>query len=117
MERGAEIAAIEKRKEAEREVTISKLRLKSMIPLCDAIRSICSLRRGRSTFIYKELLCQLAVELQVPKEEIKIRVNMMAEIVPEFITIFPPDDIVGKETIRVNLYTPYVDLRKKLGKL
>lgn len=71
----------------------------------------------KNKFILGEIRRQLSIELHLPLIEVQNLFSMMTDLVPEFVTIFPADDLVKTETMLVNLITPFPQLIGKLKEL
>ena len=84
--------------------------------MCNALRSLCA-HKKKNTFSFKELISTLASELECTFKEMKAQINILAEKIPEFITIFPPEFYVNTHTIRINMYTPFPSLSEKIKTL
>lgn len=100
----------------EEEFNIKLQRLYSLPKVCNALRSFCA-QKNKNTFKLNEIRSRLSDELELSKFEVQSRLLLMTDVIPEFVTIFPPDDIVGVEMIRINLYAPYAALQLKLKQL
>ena len=87
--------------------------LSSLTSLCDTLRSLAVSRNRRSVFITSELLKELAPSLRVSESDLKVRICMVCEEIPEFLTLLPPDNRVSIDTLRVNLHCDYAQARKK----
>ena len=96
--------------------TIRKGRLLSLPKLCDALRSI-AMTEKRSSRPSIELIGKLAPELKLSEDEVRQRLGMVVTHAPEFLSVFPPDALVGVETVKVNLNVPYGLVRNKLEAL
>lgn len=91
----------------------TKERIASLPTLCDALRSKC-LGENRTCVKTSELIRNLISELCLSQIELSQRLLMISEIVPEFITVIPADDVVSTSTIRLNLRAPYAPIRRKV---
>lgn len=106
----------------EKKELVKKNRYKSLPVLCDAIRSICisGKKSGRPERFLWELntfVLKIAPDLGLHINELIIRFKLLQEIVPEFISILPPDDLVNIWTIRINRDAPFVPLRQKVSNI
>ena len=81
-------------------------RLKSLPKLCDMLRVLFS-RRRKTTAPFRELIRTLAAETGVDVEEQRTRLNLICEIIPDFLSIFPPDDVVPEEFVKMNIHCKY----------
>ncbi len=81
-------------------------RLKSLPRLCDMLRVLFS-RRRKTTASLRELLGTLARETGVDVEEQRVRLNLICDIIPDFLSIFPSDDIVSEEYVKMNIHCKY----------
>ena len=71
----------------------------------------------KNKFILGEIRRQISIELHLPLIEVQNLLVLMTELIPEFVTIFPADDLVKSETMLVNLITPFPQLIGKLKEL
>ena len=109
-ERASEIAKVDKERKKK---TIYADRVKTFLRICTAIRSTSS-QFKKTIFMLSEIKERLSSELMMGSNEFLVRLHMIVTIVPEFITIFPPDDLVKEETLRINLNAPFGAIREKL---
>jgi len=91
--------------------------IKSLPPLCDALRSLALARNKRSSFITTELLRELVLSLRISEAEVKARLAKLAAELPEFVTLLPADGRVAVDTVRVNLLVEYAEVRRKCQQL
>jgi hypothetical protein len=106
----------------EKKEQAKKNRFKSLPVLCDAIRSLCisgkkSGRPDRFVWELNTFVMKIAPDLGLNINELKIRIKLLQEMVPEFISIIPPDDLVKIWTLRINSDAPFVPLRQKVSKI
>ena len=85
----------------------------TFLKICNALRSICAQFR-KSTFLISEIQARLSDELMITSNEFVVRLHLIVQVVPEFITIFPPDEVVNESRLRINLNAPYGAIRQKL---
>jgi hypothetical protein len=106
-------------------LAVSVNRLQSLQSLCDVIRANCLASNGcnslkafgsRTSFPLREMTKQLAVDMRTPESELLIRIKLLAEIVPHFVTLIAPDAIVHVTTIKLNMDAIYQDVRQRLTK-
>lgn len=90
-------------------------RRKSLPQLCHVLRLI-ALSTNRSTTTISSLMTHLRAKGHEATPSLKVELEFLATIVPEFVTIFPPDDVINESTIRINLATPFTNMIAKLGK-
>ena len=102
-ERASEIAKVDKERKKK---TIYADRVKTFLRICTAIRSTSS-QFKKTIFMLSEIKERLSSELMMGSNEFLVRLHMIVTIVPVFITIFPPDDLVKEETLRINLNAPF----------
>lgn len=91
----------------------SKNRILSLPSLCDALRSKC-LSANRTHIKTSELVQHLISELSVTKKELLLRLHIIVDVVPEFLTLIPADHIVPVSTVQLHLHVPYGAVRKKV---
>mmetsp|Transcript_10072 Transcript_10072/g.15258 ORF Transcript_10072/g.15258 Transcript_10072/m.15258 type:complete len:420 (-) Transcript_10072:116-1375(-) len=107
-------AASKRRCEHEQQYRPRLAELSLMLSLprtCDAIRSL-ALEKNKSIFPLSHV-----VDILSPSHRaisVLDCIRCLAHTAPEFLTIFPPDDVVPCDNVRVNLNAPYAALRKKL---
>ena len=109
-ERAIEVAKVD---EERRKKTVYANRAGSFLKISNAIRSSCS-QFKKSTFLFSEIVERLSNELMLGRNEFVVRLHLLVQVAPEFITIFPPDDLVDEETLRINLNAPFGAIRQKL---
>jgi len=89
-------------------------RLASLCVVCDALRSK-FLTSNRSSLKTAELLHKLSAELSILPRELAARVQLVAAVVPELITVVHPDNVVPYSVVRFNMQALYATARKKLA--
>lgn len=99
--------------EKQKKITDLKNRVISLPSLCDALRSKC-LSTNRTSIKKSDLLNMMTTELNLNQRELSERLLMLSQIVPEFITIVPADNIVPISTFRINLSTLYKEVKNKV---
>ena len=110
-DKSKDLRAIE---ELEAKVKIeSRNRTLSLSSLCDALRSKC-LAANRTRIKTSELMQHLTSELSLTKTELLLRLHILADVVPEFLTFVPGDHIVPVSTVQLHLQAPYGAVRKKI---
>ena len=92
-------------------------RYSSLPSLCDVLRSLARAERRIANRTSQELVEKLAPDLRISEDELKLRLALLVEHVPEFLSVFPPDDVVDVETVRINLSAPFQQVRRKLEAL
>lgn len=90
--------------------------IESLPRVCNALRSMCAQIR-KTIFSMKELNQKLAQELELTPRDLRIRLDLLAHVLPEFLTIFPPDEYISHESVKVNMDVPYATLKQSLLKL
>lgn len=88
-------------------------RLRALPAFCDLLRMLFNRKRKTVLSTY-ECLRTLVAETTVGSEEYKWRLYLICEVVPDFISIVPPDDISPVEHIKVNIYCKYDECMKRL---
>jgi hypothetical protein len=91
----------------------SRNRILSLPSLCDALRSKC-LSANRTHIKTSELVQHLISELSLTKKELLLRLHIIVDVVPEFLTLIPADHIVPVSTVQLHLHVPYGAVRKKV---
>ena len=104
----------ESAKQKEKADAEMRSRLASLCAVCDALRSK-FLNSNRSSLKTAELLHKLSAELSVLPRELAARLQLVAAVVPELITVIHPDNIVPYSVVRFNMQAPYAAARKKLA--
>jgi hypothetical protein len=104
--RSAEACLSEKRRKLDSEIQKRRSTL---------LRST-SLMQRRKTRPLEAFIDEVSKDMGISKMELRARLSLLSDIVPEFITILPPDDLVPSETLQVNMDTPYANVRRKLYK-
>jgi hypothetical protein len=89
-------------------------RLRSICTMCDALRSR-NLSGKRSSNRTSEVVKMMCEQLSLPQTELLARLQLLADVVPEFLTIIQPDNVVPYSVIRLNMQAPYSQVRKKLS--
>jgi hypothetical protein len=95
------------------EQTVQAQRLQSLVDMCDALRSKYVAAR-KTSMKASDLLNQIAKELYISKAEALIRLKLLCQRSPEFVSIMSPDSIVPFTTVRLNFDINYVTFRKKV---
>jgi len=90
--------------------------LQSIPKVCELLRSLL-IGKKKSVFQLSLLISDLSSELKLSNYEVKKRLKELAKIVPEFVTIFPPDDLLPYETLHLNANVPYDNIRQKIKNL
>ena len=90
-------------------------RRKSLPQLCHVLRLI-ALSTNRSTMTISSLLTHLRAKGHDATPALKVELDFLAATVPEFVTIFPPDDVINESTIRINLTTKFTNMIARLSK-
>lgn len=81
-------------------------RLKALPQMCDMLRVLFS-RRRKTTAALPELFSKLSEETRLSSEEVKRRIVLLCEIVPDFLSILPADDICWDEYVKLNSHCNY----------
>ena len=111
--RGEQAIETAKIDEENKKKVVYASRVGTFLKICNAIRSTCS-QFKKSTFLFSEIIDRLSKELMMGRNELIVRLVMIVQVTPEFLTIFPPDELVKEETLRINLNAPYGAIRQKL---
>jgi hypothetical protein len=96
-------------------------RINSLPAVCDTLRLHWlskgggggRIARRSSAMMTHEVLNDLAPSLATSQSELLVRLQIIARELPEFLTLFPADDVVQVPTVQVNLHAPYADVRSK----
>ena len=91
-----------------------RTRLASICVLCDALRSKC-LMSNRASVKTTDIINQLSKELSILPKELMFRLQLLTSIVPEYLTIVQPDNVVSYSVLRFNMQVSYDQVRKKLA--
>lgn len=91
-----------------------RTRLVSICVLCDALRSKCMMN-NRVSIKTTDIINQLSKELSILPKELMIRLQLLTSIVPEYLTIVQPDNVVSFSVVRFNMQVSYDQVRKKLA--
>ena len=91
-----------------------RTRLVSICVLCDALRSKCMMS-NRASVKTTDIINQLSKELSILPKELMIRLQLLTSIVPEYLTIVQPDNVVSYSVVRFNMQVSYDQVRKKLA--
>jgi hypothetical protein len=118
VQRGAEAAALSRAAEAAHRRGARLSLLAAMPRLCDSLRSL-ALTRNLTCFPMAALLATLSEQAALGAQHGSPRhllcgLHTLAGLAPEFIQVFPPDDVLGYESARVNLLAPYGAVRAKV---
>lgn len=115
--RGEEAAA-QGRRALALQARLERLGILAALPrLGDSLRSL-ALTRNLSYFALPALLASLVD--QAPSSLLRSPgrlercLRALAAVVPEFVQVLPPDDLLRHESVRVNLQAPYKDVRAAL---
>jgi hypothetical protein len=111
--RGAK-AAEDRRAKLENELIVKRKQLVFKLPtILDALRSLAVVER-KSIYRLDSLLLRLSRELRMKLSHLSESISILKDIAPEFITIFPPDDMISHEMLKINLIAPYSQLKSKV---
>lgn len=90
--------------------------LKSLPDICNILRSH-ALMTKKSNMSMQDITEKLAIDmnLNLTASALYERIHVISNVTPEFLYIFPPDDIVKVETLRVNLNANFTEVRKKIN--
>jgi hypothetical protein len=111
-------------------MTLALTRIRSLPFICDGLRSYILLkshsnRSGSSSssssssntqYYYDNILQEISPTFGITNLEMVKRIDMICKILPEYLTIFPEDDIITEPTIKINLNLKYSEIRNKIVK-
>jgi hypothetical protein len=100
-----------KKEDAEAAATTRRQRLPQ---LCHLLRLI-ALSCNRSTMPLASLTKHLQAKGHVATPELHEEIDFLGTAVPEFVTIFPADDVIKEPTIRINLATQFTNMLARLN--
>lgn len=90
-------------------------RIKGLATLCDALRSkSVKSRSHRNAYPYHDLISEFSASMRVSVSEMKARIELACQVVPEFVSILPPDQYVKVSVVRINTDAPYAVIRAKV---
>ena len=115
-ERGRKHAEQSASTAAAKALTERKGQLKSLPAIADSLRSIVRLR-NRMSHPLQDILSSLAPQLRFSKQALLSRLVLLTDAAPEFLSLFPANDIVPVATLKINMDAPYGAVRSKLSKL
>lgn len=87
--------------------------LHSLVNVSDALRSH-FISSNRTVLAAAECYKALAESLKCSKKDVKEAVVQIAEVVPGFLTIVPPDSLLNYRTIKLDFQTAYSDSRNAI---
>ena len=79
-----------------------KIRTLLLSSLCDVLRSKC-LEANRTRIKTSELMQHLVSELSLTKEELLLRLHVLADVVPDFLSLVPAGRIVPVSAVQLSL--------------
>ncbi len=91
-------------------------RLKSLPKMCDMLRILFN-RRRKTTAAFPELLNKLSQETKLSVDEVKRRILLLCDLVPDFLLILPADDICWDECVKLNGHCNYESCLDRLRQL
>ena len=99
--------------EKENRDVMYRSRLKALPGLCDAIRSKC-LTTDKISFKTTDFIYQMSDELSLNPTELSARLQLLSEIVPEYIMLMKRNDLIKYSVISINKASDFKSIRKKV---
>lgn len=106
----------EEEKEADLSNRLARKRIQeriALVSLCDAFRNLC-VTTCKYNFPWSTVCDTFMRQLRISREDLLRRTQLLQSVVPEYISINPPNDIMETEWIRINEHAPYTQVRKKV---
>jgi len=75
--------------------------VKRLPTICNTLRSYCLIDKIYSVTL-SNMISRLSSDFRISKVEVRKSLSLLTTIVPEYLTVFPPDDIVPVATLRIN---------------
>jgi len=113
MHREIQSNALQQEQGQQKEIKLKTQMIQELPILCDTLRAYC-IETRKSNHIHSTILDTLSHDMKYTKMNLKMKMKLLNEIIPEFITILPCCDDVAYEMLRINMNAPYKDIRKKI---
>jgi hypothetical protein len=114
--RGKIASEMTQQQEKQKQVNTEICRLNSLGSLCDVLKSNAMITK-RTSFPLREVVQRLSQEMLLTEMELLARIKLLFELVPEFVKINTPNQVVPMATLKLNFDCVYEDIREKLVKL
>ena len=113
LQRNSERTAILDKEAAVKAAELEYQRFRCLPAFCDLIRMMFN-RKRKTVISMPEFMKTLTEETTIGIEEYKKRLYLVCDIIPDFLTLIPPDDISPDEFLKVNVYCNYKECMERL---